>query len=390
MAFAGWQRCLIITVALAVACSLVSTVSAAHAAPSTPEIEQKQAEADAANAELERMRGDLEVQVEEYNAITEAVAATREEIRIADEELDEARRQLAAAQAALGERAANIYRSGGTSAIEFLLGVQSFEDLIVRFDLMRRISSADAQAVADVKDAKARVEARAEALEQRQAEQLALQQQAEARASAIEQEVARQERFVARLDADVQALIAAEEERRRALEAERARQAAAAAAAAAQQRPAEAAASGSAAPGTTTGRTPADPGSLSSGDASVVDVALQYLGVRYVWGGASPTGFDCSGLMQYCYRQVGIMLPRTSRAQYMVGQHIAPGRLDLLLPGDLVFFGTGGDPSAVHHVGMYVGDGNYLHAPHRGAVVRIDSLTGRIAESGDYVGACRP
>ncbi len=387
MSFAGWQRCRIITVTLAVACFVVSSVPAAHAVPSTPEIEQKQAEADAANAELERMRADLEVQVEEYNAITEAVAATREEIRIADEELDAARHQLAAAQAALGDRAANIYRSGGTSAIEFLLGVQSFEDLIVRFDLMRRINSADALAVADVRDAKARVEATAEALEQRQAEQVALQKQAEVRASAIEEEVARQERFVAQLDADVQALIAEEEERLRALEAERARQAAAAAAAA--QRAAEAAASGPAGRGTSAGRTPADPGSLSSGDASVVDVALQYLGVPYVWGGASPAGFDCSGLMQYSYRQVGIMLPRTSRAQYAVGQHIASDRLDLLQPGDLVFFGTGGDPSRVHHVGMYVGDGNYLHAPHSGAVVRIDSLTGRIAGSGDYVGACR-
>ena len=355
MSFASWQRCRIITVALAVASSLVFSIPAAYAVPSTPEIEQKQAQADAANAELESMRADLEVQVEEYNAITEAVAATREEIRIAHEELEAARRRLATAQTALGDRAANIYRSGGTSAIEFLLGVQSFDDLIVRFELMRRINSADAVAVADVKDAKARVEATTEALEQRQAEQVALQTQAEVRASAIEEEIARQERFVARLDADVQTLIAEEEERLRELEAERARQAAEAAAA---RRAAEAAASGSSGGGTSAGRDAADPGSLGSGNASVVDIALQYLGVPYVWGGASPAGFDCSGLMQYSYRQVGVMLPRTSRAQYTVGQHIAPDRLDLLRPGDLVFFGTGGDPSRVHHVGclLYTSD----------------------------------
>lgn len=386
MSFARWHRCRITTVALALACALVSGVPAAHAAPSTPEIEQKQAEADAAHAELERMRAELEVQVEEYNAITEAVAATHEEIRVAHEKLDAARDQLSAAQTVLGERAANIYRSGPASAVEFLLGVQSFEDLIVRFELMRRINSADALAVADVKDAKTRVEATARALEQRQAEQVALQKQAEVRASAIEEEIARQERFVAGLDADVQALIAEEEERVRALEAERARQAAEAAA----REAAEPGASGSPGGGTSAGRTPADPGSLGPGNGSIVDVALRYLGVPYVWGGASPAGFDCSGLTQYCYRQVGIILPRTSRAQYGVGQHIASTRLDLLHPGDLVFFGTGGDPAAVHHVGMYVGGGNYLHAPHTGAVVRIDSLTDRIASSGDYVGACRP
>ena len=87
--------------------------------------------------------------------------------------------------------------------------------------------------------------------------------------------------------------------------------------------------------------------------------------------------------------QVTFSLPRTSQSQYEAGQHIARGRLDLLKPGDLVFFGTDGDADAVHHVGMYVGDGNYVHAPYTGAVVRVDSLTARIAAKADYVGASR-
>jgi len=121
----------------------------------------------------------------------------------------------------------------------------------------------------------------------------------------------------------------------------------------------------------------------------VVDIALQYLGVPYVYGGSTPDGFDCSGFVQYVYRQVGVSLPRTSRAQYGVGQHIAADRVDLLQPGDLVFFGTNGDPSRVHHVGMYVGGGNYIHAPYTGTVVRINSLISRIQSNGDYVGASR-
>jgi cell wall-associated NlpC family hydrolase len=171
--------------------------------------------------------------------------------------------------------------------------------------------------------------------------------------------------------------VAAEEERLRKEAEERARLAALAAAQAAARK-----ASASA-------RSAADPAALGAGHPEVVTVALQYLGVPYVWGGSSPSGFDCSGLTQYCYREVGITLPRTSQSQYLAGQHIAVDRLDLLQPGDLVFFGTGGDGAAVHHVGIYSGDGNFVHAPYTGATVRVDSLTDRIASRGDYVGASR-
>jgi len=76
--------------------------------------------------------------------------------------------------------------------------------------------------------------------------------------------------------------------------------------------------------------------------------------------------------------------------QYRIGAYIPPNRLDLLQPGDLVFFGYEGSASRIHHVGMYVGGGSFIHAPQTGDVVRIASLTGRIASRGDYVGATRP
>ncbi len=117
---------------------------------------------------------------------------------------------------------------------------------------------------------------------------------------------------------------------------------------------------------------------------------MQYLGVPYVWGGSTPAGFDCSGLVQYVYREIGVSIPRSSREQFRVGAYIPPERMDLLVPGDLVFFGYGGDPGQVHHVGMFVGGGDYLHAPRRGQPVQVQSLTARISDRGDYVGATRP
>ena len=98
----------------------------------------------------------------------------------------------------------------------------------------------------------------------------------------------------------------------------------------------------------------------------VVGIALQYLGIPYVWGGSSPsTGFDCSGFTSYVYAQVGVYLPHHAASQYNMGTPVA---YEQLAPGDLVFF------SGLGHVGLYIGGGQFVHAPHTGDVVRISSL----------------
>lgn len=107
-------------------------------------------------------------------------------------------------------------------------------------------------------------------------------------------------------------------------------------------------------------------------------------------GGSSPeAGFDCSGLTQYVYAQLGMLIPRNSRSQFAYGSYIPPDRRDLLRAGDLVFFGFGGDPGQVHHVGIFVGGDSFVHAPQTGENVQVSSLSERIATRADYVGACR-
>ena len=125
----------------------------------------------------------------------------------------------------------------------------------------------------------------------------------------------------------------------------------------------------------------------SSGPIGVraVAIAEQFLGVRYVWGGADPaTGFDCSGLVMYVYAQLGIDLLHFSGAQFHEG---APVPFDKLAPGDLVFFDPG--PRGPGHVGIYVGDGDFVQAPHTGDVVKISSLS-EFGYASSYVGAVRP
>jgi hypothetical protein len=127
---------------------------------------------------------------------------------------------------------------------------------------------------------------------------------------------------------------------------------------------------------------PTDP--VQVRELAAMAVAKKYLGTPYQWGGESPsTGFDCSGLMQYAYHQAGVDLPRVAEDQFNVGEHI--GR-DQLEPGDLVFFQD--STGYIHHVGMYIGGGKFMHAPHTGDVVKISKL-GEPYYSGQFAGGRR-
>jgi cell wall-associated NlpC family hydrolase len=100
----------------------------------------------------------------------------------------------------------------------------------------------------------------------------------------------------------------------------------------------------------------------------VVQYAKRFIGVRYVYGGSSPrSGFDCSGFVRYVYAHFGVSLPHSSYAQFGDGRRVSRSSLR---PGDLVFF------DGVGHVGLYVGNGRFIHAPHTGTRVQITPLTG--------------
>lgn len=98
--------------------------------------------------------------------------------------------------------------------------------------------------------------------------------------------------------------------------------------------------------------------------------ARRYVGVRYVWGGATPRGFDCSGLTMYCYRKAGRRIPRTASQQFRYGRPVATNALS---PGDLLFFWGG---RRIAHVGMWVGGGRIIHAPRPGRRVTNAAFSG--------------
>jgi cell wall-associated NlpC family hydrolase len=359
----------ILSTALVFAVLAVAPLSASGA-PSNAKIRALRAEAVTASGKLDDLNAELELKQTDLQAVEEALQGTRADITATEAKLADAQARLEESQATLENRADAIYRNGAADFLTVLLGTADFEDFVTRLDLLNRITSADAELITQVSADRDRVSQARSALLNRESEEVALRAEAQARQRAVEAAVAKQSSYVASLSAEIKKAVKAEEKR---LADEAARLA----------RLAEEAASH---PSTR----PSDAGNLGESHPAAVTAAKRYLGVPYLWGGTTPRGFDCSGLCQYAYAQIGISIPRTSRTQFTSGQFIPPSRTDLLEPGDLVFFGYGGDPKQVHHVGMYVGGGVFIHSPGAGDHVKYSSLTDRISTRRDYVGAVRP
>ena len=262
------------------------------------------------------------------------------------EDLAEAQRLLGEARGQLSRRAAGIYKAGPVAAVDVLLGTRTFTDFITRMDLLMRINRRDAESVAVVKEAKARVEEAEAALEVREAEQIALRDRAQIKKREVEAQIARQEEYVATIGAEVRKLMAEEAARQKRLAEERARRAA------------ELARS-------SRGRA-FDEAGLGAGHPEVVDVALQ------IPRRAVRLGRHDSGRIRLLgAHAVLLRADRRSPSRERAARSSGPARTSrptgwtCCIPGDLVFFGTDGDPRRVHHVGIYVGDGNFVHAPQR-------------------------
>jgi cell wall-associated NlpC family hydrolase len=351
--------------------------------------------------------------LQQVNALDLRFGRTVEAWHGAQYELDKSRRQLAADRATLRiakrqqriaiahvrERLVALYESSDDpTTISILFGSTNVSDLLGRLDAAQTISNADHELAVETTAARNRyaaIERRTRATEQRRAVAV---RQLEAQRRQIGSMLAQRRQLLSSIQSQVatlkaqearrQALLAAQARARLAREQELLRQQAAARAAAA--RAAAARRAEPPAPAvTTTASTvtpPAPPAgapiaplpsSTAGGHAEAATIAMQYLGVPYVWGGSTPGGFDCSGLVMYVYGQLGISLPHFAAAQYGFG---TPVSRDELQPGDLVFF------DGLNHVGIYIGGGEMVHAPHTGDVVKISPLT----DFGDgYVGARR-
>ena len=371
----------IAALALVVALVPLISVGRAHGDP----IDDKRAEAQQLQSEIDANGAQLDALSERYNGaqyrFEQAQAAAAE----AQQNLDATTAEVAHLRTLVNERGAELYRGAGQGPTS--LDVSSANSLISSSKYGALAAKHDTKLLDELRRAERTLRD-----QQAQAEQAQADAQDEQRAitnaqAGVEAANAKQEQLLSQVNGEIAQLVAEEQARKEA-----------AALAAAQQRYVDAAAASAAAPapssgngtgaganssrGSSGGSGPAPAPSANvpvngGGASAAIAYARSQLGKPYCYAGAGPACFDCSGLTMRAWGAAGVSMPHYSGAQYSMFPHVP---LNAMQPGDLVFWGPGGS----EHVGLYIGGGQMIAAPHTGDVVKIQAVFG------SPVGAARP
>lgn len=313
-----------------------------------------EAELDAARERLMELEADFEIVVERYNLVHENLTSIQARIGTTELEVRKIERRMGVRHDAAVDVARELYMGGSNDAIEAVLVAEDFSDVESRLAYLRTTQKAQAEIFERLAVDRSALESKLDQLEEDRAAALTAEQRLDGLREDIEGKLAEQRGEIEELNAAIE-------------RAERlaARRAAAAAEAAEEPAPIVPAAA------------PAPAPAPNGGAQAAVDAALSQLGKPYVWAAEGPDSYDCSGLTLWAWAHAGVTLPHNSGMQYAATPRVAQSDWQ---PGDLLFFG-----SPIHHVAMYIGNGQMVEAPYTGSQVRVVS-----ASRSDYVGAGRP
>jgi peptidoglycan DL-endopeptidase CwlO len=322
--------------------------------------------------QLQQLSDSLERARSQYIDANTRLAQIQRDVRENRNELHIAKRNLSSSQRTIAKRLVTLYTTDQASTLEVILGAKSLDDMINRMDSAKSVTQLDTSVLAQVKTFRSAVKHHGAILANAHAAQQRVVAQRAAAKHEIESRIAQEQSLYDSLKGQIAKLVAADQARQ--LQMARAAQARIELEHRVSQTEQD----------TVVGVSAISPASDTvvappPTHGGVVGIALSQLGTNYVWAGAQPGGFDCSGLVMWAYAQVGVALPHSSYGQYAYG---VPVSRDQLAPGDLVFF------DGLGHVGIYIGGGEFVHAPHTGDVVKISSLDESWYAS-TYVGARR-
>ena len=347
-----WIRQTSFIVKLAIALLAVTAVetTVANVPPARAgAIAQRRAEATRVAAQIQAFDMKLEANIQRYDGAVAHLGGVRTRIRVTNVSLRVAQANLRRARHQLQQLLVGVYKQGQSDPAAIILASASLQELLDNVDVMNRTTGAETDLLRQVSSAEKQVLAKRAALKVEAGQAQRLVTQAAAAKRHVLSQLSQRRRMLATIKAGIRRLIHQQEERQARLASQRAARSTAPTAP-------------TAPPTAPTGPIPP----ANSTGQQAVAIAERYLGVPYVWGGATPSGFDCSGLTMYVYAQLGIQLSHYTGDQWNEGVHVSQ---DQLMPGDLVFFDNLG------HEGMYIGGGQFIHAPHTGDVVKISSMS---------------
>jgi peptidoglycan DL-endopeptidase CwlO len=316
-------------------------------AAATP-VSQKKAQLQQIRTEVAQLDHSLEAVIEKYNLATGQLASIQQQIKTNGHQLRLARYNLGVARRDLSNHVVALYKGQTSNMLDVVFSTSNFQDLLTQVGYMNKLGEQDTDILNTVSQYKRQVQTKRVSLIADRKQATALVAQVAAKKGSIQQTLSKRKSMLAGVAGQIRSMERAE-------------------AAAAARRVAALPTATTSGPGTD--QTPIIPSNAGPGHPEVCAIAARYLGVKYVYAGASPeTGFDCSGFVMYVYAQIGMSLPHYSGSQQSMG---SPVSMSALQPGDLVFRGN-----PAYHVGIYVGGGMVIHSPHTGAVVSYQSVSG--------------
>ncbi|MGV8983973.1 C40 family peptidase [Clostridium sp.] len=306
---------------------------------------------------IEKLDSDIEKIMVQVDQAKVKMGKTQLKIEKSKESIQGAEDNIVQEEDLFNKRMRSMYINGMDSYLEVLLDSEGIEDLISRVENIKKIVEYDNEIIGGLTDKKDKIEDQKKVLETEKTKLAILTTDNEVKISSLKdkkqkqivlnEEAKKQRQLYAGRISEGQAIVNVSMNKISEVRAN--------------------------APNYTLSR-----GATSLSSNAIVAYASNFLGTPYAWGGNGPSKFDCSGFVKYVYGHFGVSIGRTTSDQINDGSYVSRENLQ---PGDLIFFGSSSDP---HHVGMYVGNNSYIHAPSTGDVVKISALT-----RSDYIGARR-